>query len=174
MVSRLLLVSSTVLLFGGCHMMSSDGHSCTMCGSQGGVTSGACSSDKDCGSGEKCNAEKTCVPTNQPAPCKDDVQCAQGAYCDAIQGRCVASAACTTEVDCAEGFNCDSARSTCAPSAAPTCGELDAEAECLQRSDCAPVYAGVGCSCGADCTCKGGEPGCVCESFEFFRCAQAP
>jgi hypothetical protein len=32
------------------------------------------------------------------------------------------------------------------------------------------VYAGVSCSCGPDCHCVGGEAGCICESFEFFRC----
>lgn len=77
--------------------------------------------------------------------------------------------------DCAsslesDGFNCDMARSTCGPAPEPTCAELETELECVGRGDCVPIYAGVGCSCGVDCTCKGGEPGCVCQSFEFFRC----
>jgi hypothetical protein len=62
------------------------------------------------------------------------------------------------------------ARGVCTPSDVETCGELTTEAACDERTDCLPIYAGTGCSCGPDCQCIGGEPGCICTSFEFFRC----
>ncbi|MCA9639687.1 MAG: hypothetical protein KC492_03305, partial [Myxococcales bacterium] len=76
---------------------------------------------------------------------------------------------CENESDCDPGFNCDYQAGLCAPSDAETCEELG-EAECGTRTDCEVIYAGVDCSCGAGCECQGGEPGCVCDSFEFFRC----
>lgn len=80
---------------------------------------------------------------------------------------------CEDESDCAPGFNCHLGREQCLPASAETCGELKQEWECSERSDCTPVYAGIGCSCGTDCECVGGEPGCICESFEFFACMPA-
>jgi len=77
---------------------------------------------------------------------------------------------CAKESDCARGFNCDYERQECAPAGAETCAELATEADCDNRNDCVSVYAGTHCSCGPECTCIGGEPGCVCESFAFFRC----
>jgi hypothetical protein len=78
---------------------------------------------------------------------------------------------CTVESDCARGYNCDAARGQCLPSDAETCPELTTEASCSARKDCTTVYAGTNCTCGPDCQCTGGEPGCICERFEFFRCA---
>jgi hypothetical protein len=80
---------------------------------------------------------------------------------------------CSKEADCAPGFNCDTTRGKCTPSDSETCPELSDEAVCGARSDCKVVYAGVSCSCGPDCHCVGGEAGCICESFEFFRCEPA-
>lgn len=80
---------------------------------------------------------------------------------------------CDEESDCNPGFNCDLEQQQCVASDEETCGELKTEAACTHRSDCTPVYAGINCSCGQDCECKGGEPGCVCESFEFFVCQAA-
>jgi len=77
---------------------------------------------------------------------------------------------CAEERDCAPGYNCDVDSQQCLPSEQETCGELTSEQACNNRRDCAPVYGGINCSCGADCECVGGEPGCVCESFEFFAC----
>src|SRR5262245_43498740 len=48
------------------------------------------------------------------------------------------------------------------PPPPPMCTELASESACSEREDCAPIYAGTDCSCGPDCTCIGGEPGCVC------------
>jgi hypothetical protein len=54
----------------------------------------------------------------------------------------------------------------------PTCADWTTELECVAQTGCEPVYAGVDCSCGADCACVGGEPNCVCSSFEFFECRE--
>jgi hypothetical protein len=75
---------------------------------------------------------------------------------------------CEAETDCEPGFNCDFDAGVCAPADAETCGELSSEQACTERTDCTPIYGGTNCSCGADCECMGGEPGCICESFQFF------
>ena len=80
---------------------------------------------------------------------------------------------CDTERDCARGYTCDLDQHECLPTSEETCPELDTEAACTHRSDCTPVYGGTNCSCGQDCECHGGEPGCVCQSFEFFVCRNA-
>ncbi len=81
--------------------------------------------------------------------------------------------ACAKERDCEPGYNCAADTHECLPAADETCGELDTELACTHRSDCTPVYGGTNCSCGKDCECHGGEPGCVCESFQFFVCQAA-
>ncbi len=80
---------------------------------------------------------------------------------------------CEKERDCTPGFNCNHDVNQCEPAAEETCSELDLEADCVTRADCVPVYGGTNCSCGQDCECEGGEPGCICESFEFFVCRAA-
>lgn len=82
----------------------------------------------------------------------------------------VAPPPCDQESDCNPGFNCNLDTQQCLPSDEETCGELKTEAACTHRSDCTPNYAGTNCSCGQDCECHGGEPGCVCEKFAFFVC----
>ena len=77
---------------------------------------------------------------------------------------------CAKESDCERGFNCDHERKECVPAGAETCAELSSEADCDNRNDCVSIYAGTDCSCGPECTCIGGEPGCVCQSFAFFSC----
>jgi hypothetical protein len=81
--------------------------------------------------------------------------------------------ACAEEADCPRGYNCDYESGVCAPSDAETCGELASEESCDNRNDCTTVYAGINCSCGPECACIGGEPGCVCESFAYFACEAA-
>lgn len=80
---------------------------------------------------------------------------------------------CEGERDCDAGYNCNLETHECEAAAEETCGELETEAACTHRSDCTPIYGGTNCSCGADCECQGGEPGCICESFEFFVCRAA-
>jgi hypothetical protein len=80
---------------------------------------------------------------------------------------------CAHERDCDAGFNCNFEVEQCQSAEAETCGELESEAECADRTDCIAVYGGVNCSCGADCECQGGEPGCICESFEYLVCRAA-
>lgn len=113
-------------------------------------------------------------PANAGTTCKAHSDCGAGSFCLLGSGECTAAGSCAVEADCIAGFNCDLATKSCLPAAHETCGELANEAACVGRDDCVPSYAGVDCSCGPDCTCKGGEPGCVCESFEFFRCEPAP
>jgi hypothetical protein len=84
-----------------------------------------------------------------------------------------APAPCAQERDCAPGYNCDLGQHQCLPADQETCGELDTELACTNRKDCTPVYGGINCSCGNNCECHGGEPGCVCESFQFFVCQTA-
>lgn len=81
--------------------------------------------------------------------------------------------ACTKERDCEPGYNCAPDTHECLLADEETCGELDTEVACTHRSDCTPIYGGTNCSCGNDCECHGGEPGCVCESFQFFVCQAA-
>lgn len=80
---------------------------------------------------------------------------------------------CDEESDCDPGFNCEQETQQCLPADEETCAELETEAACTHRSDCTPIYGGTNCSCGQDCECQGGEPGCICESFEFFVCQAA-
>jgi hypothetical protein len=56
------------------------------------------------------------------------------------------------------------------PPPPPECIELATEEACTERDDCTPLYAGTDCSCGPDCTCIGGEPGCVCETYGYLVC----
>jgi len=83
------------------------------------------------------------------------------------------SEGCDEERDCQRGFNCDLDAHQCVAADAETCPELATEAACSNRRDCLPIYAGIGCSCGQDCQCQGGEPGCVCDSFAFAACESA-
>ncbi len=140
-----------------------DGGACT--------PSDACDADLACPEGFLCDADRaTCVPAPAPIPCAADADCAAGSLCTA--GVCAPADACSTDADCGDGVTCDEALGLCVAGEdpPPACADLATEDDCVGRADCQPVYAGVDCSCGADCTCTGGEPGCVCASFEFFKC----
>jgi hypothetical protein len=93
-----------------------------------------------------------------------------GGTANSAGGRKPVSTPCAQESDCARGYNCDSRRQECVEAAAETCPELMSEADCDNRNDCMSIYAGINCSCGPECECVGGEPGCVCQSFAFFNC----
>ena len=77
---------------------------------------------------------------------------------------------CDRERDCEPGFNCNLDTNECVAASEETCAELETESACAERGDCVPIYGGTNCSCGQDCECQGGEPGCICESFQFFVC----
>ncbi len=163
----------------------------------------SCDEDADCASGLTCDDYVgTCVPAPcDPQPCDADTDCTTGFYCDQEVGECVPAGICATDEDCGEGYVCDEPQSTCVPADVcatdedcgegfvcdeaesicvvddtppPTCVDMKTEVDCVAFGGCEPVYAGVDCSCGQDCECTGGEPGCVCASFEFFKCEEVP
>jgi len=144
--------------FGGSHSIGHAGTKATGDGgaSKGGTNSGG--SDASGGSGAVGNC----------AGAADTGEAGAGAA-PATPG----PTACDDEQDCPAGYNCNYDVGECQAADEETCGELKTEAACTHRSDCTPVYAGINCSCGQDCECKGGEPGCVCESFDFFVCQTA-
>ena len=183
-----------LLALGGCHLNISEGGSGlddewdddwdTGGGICGGGTPGAgewgdsCAENADCAPGLTCDdAGGTCVPAPcAPQPCTTDTDCSAGFYCNEESGECVTGGVCSTDADCAEGFVCDEPQNSCVPAQTPppTCADMQTEVECVEFGGCEPIYAGVDCSCGPDCECTGGEPGCVCESFEFFKCEEVP
>lgn len=164
-MSRLMGVFATAVLMTGCYVETHESGTGT-------------NEDDACSSGHAANPEAPVSPApsgtteaDAAAPgCKTHADCAPAEFCLLGSGTCSPAASCSAEKDCAPGFNCDAAQSVCLPAAAETCAELADETACIARKDCAAAYAGVDCSCGPDCQCVGGEPGCVCASFEFFRC----
>ncbi len=142
-----------------------------------------CLVDTDCGWGFVCGSDSTCIPEcgpecdpttpASPQACADDSQCPMGSYCYVDFGVCLDSGICSKDYHCDDGYVCDTERASCIP--APTaCSDLSSEDDCLSRLDCEPVYAGINCTCGPDCVCTGTEENCVCESFEYFTCGEAP
>jgi len=145
--------------FGGSHSKGgSTGHAGTQAIDEGGTSHGGSSNDAMGGSGAVGNC----------AGAADTGEAGVGAAPSTP-----APTACDDEQDCPAGYNCNYEVGECQAADEETCGELKTEGACTHRSDCTPVYAGINCSCGQDCECKGGEPGCVCESFEFFVCQAA-
>lgn len=108
--------------------------------------------------------------TRAKPECRSNDDCEATSYCDKDSGDCLEGVACKDESRCERSYNCDLERSVCTPADKDYCSEMKTEALCAERDDCVVTYAGVNCSCGADCTCMGGEPGCVCERFEFHAC----
>ncbi len=131
----------------------------------------SCENDADCSEGKLC-VSGACKAPVVPKSCASHGACGVAEYCTE-HGECAATKVCAEEEECDPGTNCDASVALCLPATQETCGELSDESACVARTDCEPVFAGVGCSCGPDCSCVGGTPGCVCESFEFFRCEPA-
>jgi|SRR5882724_9724802 len=151
--------------FGGTHSgyagaKASGGHSAGTGGSTSTATAGSGATAATAGSGDSNDGGST--------PNPGDAGGEAGAPASA------SPTPCEKERDCAPGYNCDLEQHQCLPADQETCGELDTELSCTNRKDCTPVYGGVNCSCGTNCECHGGEPGCVCESFQFFVCQDAP
>lgn len=104
--------------------------------------------------------------------CESTSDCEAMMYCEQDAGECLPGVACEDESSCDPGFNCDPDWSLCTPTDREHCSELADESACAERDDCITTYAGINCTCGPDCTCMGGEPNCVCESFEFHACSE--
>jgi hypothetical protein len=137
-----------------------------------GTEGGPCADTTDCDPGLICEG-LVCADPDAEAICDGGHGAADGTGGgladggnDPGQGGADAEPNCIGDADCAAGELC-TPEGLCA---IPTCADIDDEASCLDRSDCEAVYAGVDCSCGQGCECQAGEAGCVCESFEFFRC----
>lgn len=156
-------------LLGGCHIESNDNGNEPFDDEDTECASGHDSNPNDSADGGADSAADGSA-SKDAASCKAHADCSADQFCLIGSGQCTAATKCEKESDCLAGFNCDATKKSCLPSATETCGEVESEAACLTRKDCVPSYAGVDCTCGPDCKCQGGEPGCVCESFEFFRC----
>ena len=174
--AAVVIVATAALTLGGCisrhetsdhHEICDDNSSYNPAGQVGDW----CWDDSDCTDGLECDVDAD-VCASPPPSCNSSEDCGVGSYCDDVEGECVETNVCTDNAECGDGLTCDEELSTCVPGEEPppACEELAEEQSCLERSDCEAVYAGVNCSCGPDCTCTGGEPGCVCEDFEFFKC----
>jgi hypothetical protein len=149
----------------GDDVTSDSGHAGSKAGGGHGSTGG--SSATQAGSGASAGTDTTTGGTAGAPPASDSGGDGGG------DPPVVPATACEKERDCAPGNNCNYDVHECQPAAEETCGELDTELACTHRSDCTPIYGGTNCSCGQDCECHGGEPGCVCESFQFFVCQAA-
>ncbi len=169
----------TTITVAGCHVNVADSEAKGHVDCNGGWADGegqwgdACTADEECAEGLLCDSLFTvCWPDDGTPPCSNNSDCPVGNYCDPQVGGCVEGGVCSEDDQCGEGLTCDEPLNSCVPGEdpPPVCAELDNETDCSGRGDCEPVYAGVNCSCGADCTCTGGEAGCVCESFEYFKC----
>jgi hypothetical protein len=170
MNTRFLLTTTMAgLVLGGCYL-EIDKHD----GQSPWLAEGApCTEDDDCDAGLACidavcaveatGSADSCNGGHGPEATGPD---ATGGADQGGGGQGGTAPACLDDIDCAE-------QEICTPEGAcavPSCEEIDSETTCLERADCETVYAGVDCSCGQGCTCQAGEPGCVCESFEFFQC----
>ena len=140
----LFIVAAAALPIAGCTINASD-HNC-------GSVGDSCWDDEGCGAGLACGDDDTCETGPSGAGGGGGAQ------------------GCMSHAECNNGFFCDDG--VCLPGSIP-CADLPDETACAQRNDCEPVYAGVNCSCGANCQCEPGQAGCVCESFEYFACATA-
>ncbi|MCA9514086.1 MAG: hypothetical protein KC635_04020 [Myxococcales bacterium] len=115
--------------------------------------------------------------TSEPAdtappldPCDSDGRCVTGYLCgdDALCHACDGGVCpCQDAADCAAGEVCDAESGACRP---PTCAEIGAEAECLARAECKPVYSGVGCVDAQGGECTSADTECTCESYAFAVC----
>jgi hypothetical protein len=135
----------------------------------------SCASEADCGPNERCNAAEVCLP---------NPSCDPGGACDqACYGVCLPDDP-GGPGDCYAPVTCDAAPPLCPPGTTggirngcwtgyciplddceskPACGAITTEMTCIARTDCAPLYEGVGCTCTAT--------GCTCADWVFTSCS---
>jgi hypothetical protein len=115
--------------------------------------SGFCTTSADCPDGQECDDRSTCVPSDDT--CASNADCGDGEVCDGELGEC--RAATCTEI---------------------TAGNFGAGAEdlCLGNATCDAVYSGSNCTNpnNNNAPCEDGDSGCVCETFDFAACVDAP
>lgn len=142
-----------------------------------------CFEDYECPDGFHCNAEEVCLPS--PYSCNGGAGVAALVPCDdRCYGYCVSDEVdpdpgnCYGEVTCLmdpptcpdgtlPGIADQCYTGYCIPlgdcESAPSCAEVATEAACVARTDCAPIYQGV------DCTCD--DTGCTCADWLYQECA---
>jgi len=80
---------------------------------------------------------------------------------------------CMFDNDCPEGQWCNHSAGLCEPIPV-ACNDLTTEADCLARSDCQPIYAGMNCRDANGGECVSGDVDCTCETFAFAVCIDHP
>ena len=196
-LNSILVPVVAAIVLNGCQVSYSGGWSAE------GSLGATCTCDNDCQSGLSCSDGKVCIVdvctggcgiggsgsggngsgangsgANGNGGCQANSDCPKGSFCELDSAICVYTGVCQSDPDCGDGLTCDEPSNTCVPGEdppppPPACSDITAEADCLARVDCVPVYTGVNCSCGPDCVCHGVEPNCVCERFDYFACALA-
>lgn len=143
-----------------------------------------CYSNDECGPGERCNANEVCLPAPGctdpnggavpcPAVCYgycvpdniDKGSCTGEVFCDSIPPKCGADEVPGIINGCWSGY-CIPV-SECETTVA--CTDVDNEYTCIARSDCAPIYEGVNCTCDGESF----VPSCTCESWVYKSCEAA-
>jgi Cys-rich repeat protein len=139
-----------------------------------------CDSDDDCAAGCFCNEETGLC--EESGFCTTDADCPEGQECD-DRSTCVPDdgvADCTTNADCGEGELCDAELGECR---APVCTEITngnfgaaAEDMCLANTACDAIYSGSDCynPNNNNAPCEDGDSGCICNTFDFAACIDAP
>jgi hypothetical protein len=155
---------------------------------------GFCGSDRDCGTGFRCDvARSSCVP-GAACKCLNDADAIrQGAgWCDETNGTCQQgqdpAGACLGAITCTnaapkcpegqvplhkDGCFTGACRAINVCEAAPTCNSLQHENDCTSRSaDCGVVTIGRGCRRGDGTPCQPGDSAtvCTCERYDFAAC----
>ena len=118
------------------------------------IESGFCTTDADCGEGMECDDRSTCIPDDGIPDCTVNADCDAGLLCDTTVGECRAP--------------------TCTETSTANFGDT-AEDLCLANMACDPVYSGQNCTNpNTNEPCTDGDSGCVCETFSFAACIDAP
>jgi hypothetical protein len=135
-----------------------------------------CFGQDECGPDETCNAGDVCLP---PPGCDGTGPCPDVCYGYCIPdnpgdpGSCVGEVTCESlppacPTDTVPGRKDGCWTGFCIPIAQcdqlPACGSLS-ESGCVGRSDCAPIYEGINCSCT--------DNACTCQDWIFDVCTES-